>query len=248
MLVWFVVFSACGAAALYRLAIAPPVAMFRLLQWCEPRVLYCVRTRERLVALTIDDGPSAEHCDEILSTLEEHGAQATFFVLSRRVEELPELTARITAAGHELGNHLCEDIPAMQMSRRRFREALAESHQRLSEWGPVRWFRPPCAVYSWWMLRTVEQLGYRVALGSVYPYDALLASPDFSRRFVLWNVRPGSIIVLHDGPGRGSRTVQVLREVLPALKAEGYEILALQSLSERCQTAAPRERVRQLSR
>src|SRR5687768_10936301 len=51
----------------------------------SPRCLYAVATRERVVALTIDDGPDAAHGPAILRLLREHGARATFFLISGRV-------------------------------------------------------------------------------------------------------------------------------------------------------------------
>jgi peptidoglycan/xylan/chitin deacetylase (PgdA/CDA1 family) len=49
---------------------------------------------------------------------------------------------------------------------------------------------------------------------------------------VLWNVRPGSIIVLHDYGGRGVRTADALATILPGLKRRGFRVVTLSELME----------------
>ena len=89
----------------------------------------------------------------------------------------------------------------------------------------MRWLRPGFGWVDDEMLRTMERAGYRCALGSIYPYDAHLASVRLSVAYVLSNVRPGAVIVLHEGGERGRRTIEVLRTVLPALAARGYRVV-----------------------
>jgi peptidoglycan/xylan/chitin deacetylase (PgdA/CDA1 family) len=80
------------------------------------------------------------------------------------------------------------------------------------------------------MLEAAERLGYRCALGTVYPLDAHVASPAFATGVIRAAVRPGAVIVLHDGGGRGRRTARTLQRVLPALRARGYRIVTLSDL------------------
>ena len=68
-------------------------------------------------------------------------------------------------------------------------------------------------------------------LGSVYPYDAHQSSARLSAAYVSSNVRPGAVIVLHDGRDRGRRTADVLRRVLPVLRARGYRVVTLTELA-----------------
>jgi peptidoglycan/xylan/chitin deacetylase (PgdA/CDA1 family) len=100
----------------------------------------------------------------------------------------------------------------------------------LGRFGPVRWLRPGSGWYTGAMLDAVERAGYRCALGSVYPYDAHVRAPRLAAAYLLANVRPGAVIVLHEGGGRGRRTVDVLRRVLPVLRARGYRVVTLSEL------------------
>ena len=78
--------------------------------------------------------------------------------------------------------------------------------------------------------RHAGRVGYRCALGSVYPFDPHIRSAGFARRFILWAAHPGGIIILHDRRARGERTASVLRAVLPELQRRGYRIGTLSEL------------------
>jgi peptidoglycan/xylan/chitin deacetylase (PgdA/CDA1 family) len=80
------------------------------------------------------------------------------------------------------------------------------------------------------MVSDAAERGYRVVLGSVYPFDAQLAFPGFLAWYVLRNVRPGAILVLHDGAERGGRTAEVLEKVLPVLRERGYRVVTVSEL------------------
>jgi peptidoglycan/xylan/chitin deacetylase (PgdA/CDA1 family) len=196
----------------------------------NPQVLYQVETRAKAVALTIDDGPDAATTPEILRVLERHGAHATFFIITSRVPGNEALLRRIVDEGHELGNHLLRDEPSLKLSPAEFERQLVESHAVLSRFATLRWFRPGSGHYDARMLATLETHGYRCALGSVYPFDPQIRWSWFSRRFILSNVQPGSVIILHDWDSKGTRTAKTLSNVLPELAKRGFRILTLSEL------------------
>jgi peptidoglycan/xylan/chitin deacetylase (PgdA/CDA1 family) len=133
--------------------------------------------------------------------------------------------------GHEIGNHFTRDEPGIGLSPSAFDSALVSAGRALSAFGPVRWARPGGGRYNQRMVATMQRRGYQCALGSVYPYDAELSSSRFSSAFVLAHARPGAIIVLHDGGGRGRRTIAVLNRVLPDLARRGLRVVTLSELT-----------------
>ena len=100
----------------------------------------------------------------------------------------------------------------------------------LSDYSKVRWFRPGSGWFNTDMLSIVHQHDYRCALGSVYPFDPQIPSARFAARYVLANVRPGSIIVLHDYGTRGERTLIALSTILPELRDRGWRVVTLSEL------------------
>lgn len=196
----------------------------------NPKVLYRVDTQAKAVALTIDDGPDAATTPEILRVLERNGAHATFFVITSRVSGNEDLLRRIVTEGHELGNHLVRDEPSLKLEPAEFERQLRESHDVLSRFATMRWFRPGSGKYDARMLATLEAHGYRCALGSVYPFDPQIRWSWFSKRFILSNVQAGSVIILHDWDSKGRRTAKTLSNVLPELAKRGFRVVTLTEL------------------
>jgi peptidoglycan/xylan/chitin deacetylase (PgdA/CDA1 family) len=194
-------------------------------------VLFHLDTMEKVVALTIDDGPHPELTSEILDVLAEYQVPATFFVIGDRIEGNESLLERMVVEGHELGNHLMNDQRSIQLEPAEFSQQLAEAHGLLRSFGPVHWFRPGSGWYNTRMLEQVRPYGYRVVVGSVYPFDAHIQSVEFVSTYILGNVRPGSIIILHDGEDRRKATPEILRRVLPVLQEQGYRFETLTGMA-----------------
>ena len=197
----------------------------------SPEVLYSVDTDEKVVALTIDDGPDTCGSPRILDVLDEYDAHATFFLISEHIPGNEVFVERMVAEGHELGNHLTADEPSIALSNEEFEQELLEADLALTEYvEDVKWMRPGSGWYNEEMLATIKEHGYQCALGNVYPYDPQISIYWFSAYYVLGNVKPGSVIVLHDYNRRGGRTTKALEIILPKLAERGYKVVTLSEL------------------
>ena len=111
-----------------------------------------------------------------------------------------------------------------------FVDELAKTHDILSAYGDVGWFRPGSGFYDEEMLAAAKSFNYRTVLGTVYPYDAQLNSPQFASRYILDNTKAGSILVLHEGEKEREVIVETLRRVLPELQSRGFRFVLLDEL------------------
>lgn len=209
----------------------PPGWLYDWLAARFPGCLYRVPLQAPVVALTLDDGPDPVSTPQILSELRRFEARATFFLIAERVRGRDEVVRQLVADGHEIGNHLTRDRASIRLDDEQFSRDLAQAHDVLAPFAPVRWARPGSGWYSQAMIAAMAGQGYRCALGSVYPYDAAIPFAGFSIQHILGNVRPGAILVLHDGGARGRRTVRVLRSILPELRRRGFRVVALSELT-----------------
>ncbi len=209
---------------------APDWLIHRLARW-YPGCLYQVPTQQRLVALTLDDGPDPVSTPLILAELRRHEARATFFLITTRVRGQEALMRSLVAERHELGNHFTRDRPSIRLDRHAFEADLVRADQELSSWKRTTWARPGSGWYSQAMIEVMRRHGYRCALGSVYPLDATIPSVAWAAHYILRNVKPGAVVVLHDGGRRGLRTVRILARVLPELRRRGYRVVSLSELA-----------------
>jgi peptidoglycan/xylan/chitin deacetylase (PgdA/CDA1 family) len=195
-------------------------------------VLFHVDTKQKVVALTIDDAPHPELTADILDVLAEYAVPATFFIIGDQVAGNEELMRRIGREGHELGNHLMHDERSILLGADEFNRQLLAAHALIRPFGPVRWFRPGSGFYNERMLAQIRPFGYRCVLGSIYPYDAHLQSVDFASSYILGNTQRGAIIILHDGGPARAATPEILRRIVPALRKRRYRFLTLSQLTQ----------------
>jgi peptidoglycan/xylan/chitin deacetylase (PgdA/CDA1 family) len=214
----------------------PPSLLFSYFEYRWPSVLFRVRTSDRVIALTIDDAPS-EYTTEIATVLAENDAHATFFVIGNQVPGREGILEEIVKGGHELGNHAMRDEASRGLSINDLTTQIATVENSIkaaysaadSDASPPRYFRPGSGFFSTRMLATIQELGYRLVLGNVYPHDPQIPYPNVNARHILSMVRPGAIIICHD---RRGWTVPMLRKVLPELKRRRYQVMTVSALLE----------------
>ncbi|KAF5250028.1 hypothetical protein FANTH_4714 [Fusarium anthophilum] len=229
VLVGLLIFPFYSAYCVYK----PPRYLINWLRRKYPDVLFEEPTDQKIIALSIDDAPSA-HTDDIMQVLEENGAHATFFVIGSQVEGRKDKLVKLVAKGHELGNHAMHDEPSRSLSNEKLleevhlvKDMLTEAYTANGQILPNNYFRPGSGLFNRRMRDVLGNQGFRITLGSVYPHDPQIPYPDTNAKHILSMAHPGAIIICHD---RRSWTVPMLRTVLPELKRQGYRIVTITDL------------------
>lgn len=201
----------------------------------NPMVTWYVNTRQRAVALTFDDGPSPLITPEILALLKKYHDRATFFVLGQKALKYPRLLKTEVQDGMEVGNHTFGHINLTQYSTAVDYGDLMRTRQiiwRIVHTTPLV-MRPPYGAYSPGVLQAAAQAGERVVL-----WSSAENSPDHTNSSVsamvfriIHNLRPGDIVLFHDGNGGGRwETVAALAIILKDLKSLGYQCVTVSQL------------------
>jgi len=167
------------------------------------------------IALTFDDGPSPDQTPKILDELARYDLRATFFVVGREAEKHPELIRDIVARGHQLGNHTWSHIDAWMNDFPVVADELARTDDLLEQLTGrcPQWVRPPHGHFTAKLRAWCAERGQKVVLWDTMPGDFVdWATPESLTAFTLRHMRPGSIIVWHDGPGMplAARTLPLL--------------------------------------
>ncbi len=187
------------------------------------------------VALTFDDGPSAD-TERLLDVLARYDVRATFFMVGRQVERFPDTARRVAASGHEIGNHSYTHPIYLYRSGRETRRQLERTQKVIVAVTGVRarLARPPCGVRSPAYFSAARSLGLQTVQWSVAGFDWTERSPAQIARLSLRRACAGSIILLHDGDSENkkdrSATVAALPLIIEGLKAKGLRIVPLAEL------------------
>lgn len=192
--------------------------------WGLP-ILTRLPTAEKVVALTFDDGPSPETTPAILEILRASHVRATFFVLGEAVEWSPDLLQRIVADGHTLGVHGFRHRAFVLLSGRQVRKEIQRAREAIRHACPEAvlspWLRPPHGFKSPSVLWATHRAGCRLAGWSGDGQDYREEDASRVARNVLASLRPGAIILLHDGAA-SAVVVAALPLILRGFSEKGY--------------------------
>jgi len=229
----------CVLVAPFYFIYKPPSVLVLYFQHRWPDVLWRVSTSSKVVALTIDDGPS-EYTNEIMQILSANGATASFFIIGSQVPGHEETLQNLVRNGNELGNHAMHDEPSRSLSDDNLvdqiytvEEMLGSVYTAVDAESPPKYFRPGSGFFSERMRETLSKLGYQLVLGSIYPHDPQIPFWRINASHILSMIRPGAIIICHD---RRSWTAPMLRKVLPSLRRKGYRVTTITELLKEART------------
>lgn len=184
----------------------------------------------KYIALTFDDGPSGVFTERLLDGLAERDAHATFFLCGYRIEQFPDVAARIANEGHEVGTHgdahkfftsmkpagVCSDLTA-----------ATEKIERATGRAPTL-LRPPGGLYDASVLRQTVCADFPIILWSIDPEDWRRSDTAGIASHILKRASSGDIILMHD---LSNSSVDAALRVIDTLKAEGYNFVTISELA-----------------
>ncbi len=188
-------------------------------------LLWQVKTDQKDVYITFDDGPIPGLTPEILSILDSYHAKATFFCVGENVVRYPEIYRQLLIGGHAVGNHSHRHLKGWDTKLHDYVNDVEEAAKYLDS----RLYRPPYGLITWRQARTLSK-HYRVVMWSVLTRDF---DPEVSKEdcleTALQGVKPGAILVFHDNLKAREKVLFALPRLLAYLRSEGYDCRVLAS-------------------
>jgi peptidoglycan-N-acetylglucosamine deacetylase len=208
---------------LARHAARPPRRGQPRLPYGEP--MYTVQDGPKVVALTIDDGPSPVYTPQILRILHRYGITASFSMIGENAAAFPGVAREVAAAGHMIVNHTWNHENLGQMKAAAVRDEISRATDAIHAATGKRpsMFRAPYWVWSQAVFSYCAEAGLTPLAWSVDPRDWSRPGVRAIVRDIEADTRTGSIILEHDGGGNRSQTVAALKVWLPRLLGEGYQ-------------------------
>lgn len=196
----------------------PSGMVLRMLAILDRRILWRMPAAGMVVYLTFDDGPEPQVTPWVLDTLAEHGAKATFFCLGRQAKHHPELFDRLRREGHAAGHHTWDHPDGWRTPVRAYYRNVLHAAERVG--GTL--FRPPYGRLGIGRSRTLSKR-YQVVMWDILGGDFRQGmSGEACARHVLQQIKPGSIVVLHDNLKSAVCLRGALPHILKGAKEKGY--------------------------
>jgi peptidoglycan/xylan/chitin deacetylase (PgdA/CDA1 family) len=215
----------------YSLALHPNMENWRK----EKVVIDEIKTNNKVVALTFDDGPDSRFTPMVLDILKKHEAQATFFVIGQRAQNHPQILKRIAAEGHEIGNHSFSHPDFNRIKKNDQLKEIKKTNNIIKELTgqTPRFLRPPGGYLSYDLITIAKQekllIGYWTYQQDSKDWHTRVKASTIANH-VIRNVRPGQIIILHDGCPNSMETARATDLIISRLKADGYRFVTLSEL------------------
>jgi peptidoglycan-N-acetylglucosamine deacetylase len=218
---------------------SPPPAKVETLSFSVPakyqgKTVYKVQpsNNEKVIALTIDDGPWQKTTPQMLDILKQNDVKATFFWIGTSIQANPKIAKRVVAEGHAIGNHTWHHW------YRRMDEATAKNEiERTADLiykttgVKTLFFRPPGGNLNNGLAAYAKNRNYSVVMWSQTSADTdPRAKYQVFVKNVLRDAKPGGIVLMHDGGGDRTRSVQALPEIISGLKQKGYRFVTVLEL------------------
>lgn len=193
--------------------------------------------KNKVVALTFDDGPYPPYTEQILDILNADDVKATFFIVGKNAAQHPELVRRIFMEGHQIGNHTYHHIDLLKANRQTVIEELERTNDVLLSITGVKphIVRPPHGFRDPVVLEVMAGLGLKVVEWSVMSRDWTNPGVEKIVNRTLDKITNGSVVLLHDGDGIRSeasraQTVAAVRLIIEHLKTEGYRFVTVDDI------------------
>jgi peptidoglycan/xylan/chitin deacetylase (PgdA/CDA1 family) len=176
------------------------------------------------VAFTFDDGPDPRNTPRLLNLLRRDHIRAVFCLWGDHVAQYPDLVRRIVAEGHVLCNHTMHHDDMSTWTPDAIRADLLETSAAIHEavpWARIPYFRAP---YGAWGATPevaaslgMQPLGWRLAIGDWDP-----PGTDVLTDRLMTGITEGAVVLMHDGGGDRTQTIEAVAAVTPRLRADGY--------------------------
>lgn len=191
--------------------------------------IHSVETEEKVLSISFDAAWGDGQTGELLEILDRCRIKTTFFVSGDWAERYPQSVKALSEAGHEICNHSNTHPHMSELSREQMEKELSDCNDKIEAITGKKpaLFRPPYGDYSNDVIEVVNSLNMHCVQWDIDSLDWQRPSAQEMKERVLSGIRPGSIILFHNG---AEGTLEALLQTIEAILAEGYRIVPLSEL------------------
>lgn len=209
-----------------------PVTLPKFITRLFPNYVWDFSSKDKVIYLTFDDGPTPEITNWTLNLLKQYKAKATFFCIGNNVKQHPQLFKTILEQGHSIGNHTNTHISGWKTSTATYLKNVKEAHSvissQLEAQQTLNLFRPPFGKIKNSQGRALKTLGYKIIMWSVITFDWDKAvTQQNCLEYGISKTKNGSIVVFHDSVKASKNMQYALPKFLEHFSNKGYTFKAI---------------------
>lgn len=194
------------------------------------KTISSVKTNNKIIAISFDDGPQPLYTPQILQVLKVHQVEAAFFCIGKRIAENGTLLKQVVDEGHIIGNHsyshdLWFDLFSAQKMNRDL-QLMNEVTQKIAGVTP-RLFRPPYGVTNPNLKKAIQKNKFIPIGWTIRSMDTVTKDARKLLAKVTGSLKPGAIVLFHD---TSKTTLDVLPIFIQEVRERGYAIVRLDKL------------------
>jgi peptidoglycan-N-acetylglucosamine deacetylase len=188
---------------------------------------------QKVIALTFDDGPWPQSTAQVLDILKKNNIKGTFFVIGQNLKNFPDLGKQIVADGHVIANHTWHHWYHFFNEQAAAYEIDTTSDLIYKVTGvKTTLFRPPGGMLHNGLAAYARSKKYTVVMWSADSIDYKQPAVPRLLNNVIRDSKPGGIVLMHDGGGNRSKTVQALPQIIENFRKQGYRFVTVPELLE----------------
>lgn len=183
-------------------------------------------SKQKLIALTFDDGPRRLTTSALLDGLSQRGVSATFFLIGNQLEDNEDLIERMDQEGHQIGIHTYDHISLAGLSQKDFSAQVDRTRQILTNILQHNGFflRPPFGFVDEGIRKNA---GCPIILWSIDPEDWRDQNTARVVQFVVSHAQDGDIILMHD---IFPESVDAALQIIDRLHSQGFLFVTVEQL------------------
>ena len=191
----------------------------KLLKLLYPDWIWQIKTQEKKLYLSFDDGPHPEITPWVLDQLKQYDAKASFFCIGKNVQTFPNVYEQILTDNHRTGNHTMHHFNGWKTPSANYFDDVEQAGKLIAS----TLFRPPYGRLTRFQGKALIEAGYHIIMWSLLSgdFDTQL-SPSKCWEIIENAYKPGSIIVFHDSEKAHPRLRYCLPKLLEKAAREGY--------------------------
>jgi len=180
--------------------------------------IWKIDTKDKVIYLTFDDGPTPGVTDRVIEYLNKYNAKATFFCIGKNVAENPYLYQSILEGGHGTGNHTYNHKNGWKSSDSDYFDSIEQCNKVMN----TKLFRPPYGRIKSSQAKVLKD-HYKIIMWNVLSgdFDKTL-SKEKCLNNVLKLTDKGSIVVFHDSVKASERVLYALPRMLEYFSTRGF--------------------------